>query len=85
MSGEGPFRDVDASRAKPRPGKRDRERRREADAPMRPLAAPAEEAEPRSAPSGDSDARESAGPPRGRTAECEARSLSDRPRAWGLQ
>jgi branched-chain amino acid transport system ATP-binding protein len=36
-----------------------------------------------SAPSGGSEAREPEGPPQGRTGECEARTSSHRPRAWG--
>jgi 3-oxoacyl-[acyl-carrier-protein] synthase II len=35
------------------------------------------------APAGGSAAREPDGPPRGRTAECEARRSSDRPQPWG--
>jgi SAM-dependent methyltransferase len=41
------------------------------------------EAEANCAPTGGSAAREPDGPPLGRTAGCEARGLSNRPRAWG--
>jgi hypothetical protein len=85
MSGEALSRDVDASGAKPRAEGRDRERRREVDAPLRPLAGPAEQAQAQSAPWRDNEAREPDGPPRVRARECAARASSKEPRAWGIQ